>query len=397
MDEPELPPLWVLALVYTLIGTSGAVALITVPQLLEARGVPEPTIANVTAIALIPSFAAFLVSPILDVRFSRRTWAIALALLTATASYVALMSLGNLALLEAALFVTVLTAQLYVAAVGGWIGSLVGRDADTGLGAWFGAASIGGFGVAAIVGITLIRALPGGLGAALLCLALLLPLTVGLWLPAPPPDGRLARESFAQFFADIGQLVRRPSVVGTLILFAPPAASFALTNQLGGVGHQFGASEQFVGVIAGVGVTLAGIGGSLIMPPIARRMPLRWLYLAVGTAGAGFTLTLLLLPRTPLVFAIALIGENIAQSAAFAVQYAIILREMGKDNPLAATQFAVLQAATALPITYMQWIDGRAYAAGGVNASFVADAGLGLAACAGLALFLRLRRPNPTA
>ena len=65
---------------------------------------------------------------------------------------------------------------------------------------------------------------------------------------------------------------------------------------------------------------------------------------------------------------------------------------MGKDNPLAATQFALLQAATALPITYMQWIDGRAFAAGGLNGSLVADAGLGLIAAAGLAIFLRVRR-----
>ena len=53
---------------------SGTVLLITVPQLLAARHVPEPMIASITAFALIPGFAAFVVSPILDVRFSRRTY-----------------------------------------------------------------------------------------------------------------------------------------------------------------------------------------------------------------------------------------------------------------------------------------------------------------------------------
>jgi PAT family beta-lactamase induction signal transducer AmpG len=381
-----------LALTYTLIGTSGAVALITVPQLLEARGVPEPTIATVTTIALIPSFIAFLVSPILDVRFSRRTWAIGLALLTALAAFAALMSLGNLGALEVWLFVTIFAAQLYTAAIGGWIGSLVGRDADNGLGAWFAAASIGSFGITAIVAITLLRAFPGAPGAALLCGGLLLPLLVGLALPAPGPDRRLARESFVQFFADLRELIRRPDVVGTLILFMPPAASFALTNQLGGLGHLFGASERFVGLIAGIGVTLAGMGSSLLMPALTRRVPVRALYLLIGATGALFTFSLLLLPRTPTIFAVALIGENIFQAAAFAVQYAIILRAMGKNNPLAATQFAFLQAATALPITYMQWIDGRAFAAGGLDGSFVSDAVLGLIACAALAVFLRRGR-----
>ncbi len=391
MDRRRLPPLWLMALPYTLLGTSGAVALITVPQLLAARQVPEPVIATVTTIALIPTFASFVVAPILDVRVSRRTWAIGLALVTAIAAFAALRSLDDIGALEAWLFITVFASQLYTAAIGGWVGSLVGREADGRLGSYFAIANIGGFGLAAIIGITLLRTLPGDFGAALLCAALLVPCAVGLVLPAPPPDRRLARESFAQFFADLGQLVRRRVVVETLILFVAPAASFALTNQLGGLGHLFGASEALVGLVAGVGVTLAGVGGGLVVPRLARRLPIRGVYLGVGAAGAVFTLLLLALPRSPAVFAVALIGENLFQAAAFAAQYAIILRTMGKDNPLAATQYALLLAAPSLPITYMQWVDGQAYAAGGLGASFVVDAGLGLVAVAGLAAFLRWR------
>jgi hypothetical protein len=47
-----------------LLGTSGAIALITVSPLLAARGVAEPNIAVVTTIALIPTFASFVVAPI---------------------------------------------------------------------------------------------------------------------------------------------------------------------------------------------------------------------------------------------------------------------------------------------------------------------------------------------
>lgn len=386
-----LLPVWLMGLANSLLGMTGAVALITVPQLLAARGVAEPVIATVTTIALVPTFLAFLVAPILDVRFSRRTWAVGLALVTVAALFAGLQSLDDLPMLETYLFVGAAAAQLYTAALGGWIGGLVGREADNRLGAWLAVGNIGGFGIGAVVAITLVRAFPGGVGAALLGAVLLLPCGIALALPAPPPDRRLARESFAQFFGDLAKLVRRAAVVDTLILFTPPAASFALTNQLGGLGSVFGASERLVGLIAGVGVTLAGVAGSLAVPRLARRAPIRAVYLGIGGVGAAFTLTLLVLPRTPLVFAVALIGENLFQAAAFAVQYAIILRATGKDNPLAATQFALLTAASSLPIIYMQAIDGRAYAAGGLDASLVADAGLGLVACAVLARFVRAR------
>ncbi len=121
--------------------------------------------------------------------------------------------------------------------------------------------------------------------------------------------------------------------------------------------------------------------------PLAQRA----LYLAIGTTGALFTLSLLVLPRTPAMFAVALAGQNLFQAAAFAVQYAIVLRGMGKDNPLAATQFALVLAGQALPITYMQRLDGQANAVGGLAGSRWLDGGLGLVASALLVLFVRRR------
>ncbi len=392
MDERrKLPPVALLGLANLPFGLLAAIPLITVPQLLAARGVPEPTIAVVTTAALVPSFTAFLVSPILDVKFSRRSYALALALLSAVLTFAALLSLDDLVVLGVLLFAAVFAAQLFNAALVGWIGSLTPQDSDSGFGAWLAVANIGGFGIAAIAAISLLRALPFALGAGLFCAAALLPTAIFAWLPAPGPDRRLAGESFAQFFGDIARLVRQRSVIDALILFVLPAASFALTNQLGGLGGLYGASEKFVAAIAGVGVTIAGVIGSLLVPRLTRWLPPRALYLSIGATGALFTLSLIVLPRTPAMFGVAMIGQNIFQAAAFAVQYAIALRSMGKDNPLAATQFALIIASQSLPITYMQWLDGRAYAAGGFAGSLVVDGGLGLAACAGLALFVRWR------
>jgi PAT family beta-lactamase induction signal transducer AmpG len=60
---------------------------------------------------------------------------------------------------------------------------------------------------------------------------------------------------------------------------------------------------------------------------------------------------------------------------------AIALQSIGKDNPVAATQFALLVGAATVPITYMQWVDGHAYGAGKLKALYLTDGGLGMLAC----------------
>src|SRR5579862_5575548 len=106
-------------------GLYGGVMLAAIPQLLASKGVPEPNIASVTAIGLSPGFFYFLVSPILDVRFSRKAYAYALGLLTAALLFAALMSTDNLPLLSALLFGGQFAVVLYSSALAGWLSSLV--------------------------------------------------------------------------------------------------------------------------------------------------------------------------------------------------------------------------------------------------------------------------------
>lgn len=107
---------------------------------------------------------------------------------------------------------------------------------------------------------------------------------------------------------------------------------------------------------------VAGIIGSPAQPQLAKCMPLRPLYLMIGIVGGLFTLSLLLPPRTPGIFVLAILGENISQSLGLTGSFAITFEAIDPDNPLAATTFAVLGAATNLPIDYMTAIDGRASA-----------------------------------
>ena len=87
-----------------------------------------------------------------------------------------------------------------------------------------------------------------------------------------------------------------------------------------------------------------------------------------------------------------------AQAAAFSVGNAIILRSIGADSPLAATQFSLLISAVGIPLTYMQVLDGQGYAMGSLRGAFLMDAGVSGLACLVLAaVFWRFKAQIPAA
>jgi MFS transporter, PAT family, beta-lactamase induction signal transducer AmpG len=108
---------WLPGLCNFTLGAYYAVMLQTVPQLLSADGVPQPTIAQVTAIGMVPSFCSFFVSPILDWRYTRRAYAIALALLPGGALLAMLALLHDMTRLATFMFIGAGAVTLYQAAL----------------------------------------------------------------------------------------------------------------------------------------------------------------------------------------------------------------------------------------------------------------------------------------
>jgi hypothetical protein len=132
------------------------------------------------------------------------------------------------------------------------------------------------------------------------------------------------------------------------------------------------------------------------LPIIARGLPLRLFYLANGIVGSIFTLSLIILPHSTGTFALALFGEFLFQAVSFSVQIGIVFEVIGPDNPLAATTFSFLTAATNIPVTFMMVADGHGYSARGIAGSFGLDASISIGACflAGLLLLRFDRKMN---
>ena len=392
-EARKLPPLWLMGFTNATFGFSGGFAVVTLPSMLAAQGLSAARIAFLTSLTISPSFMVFVLAPMLDVRLSRRTYAVMFSLLAGASTLVTLTHRTDTRLVVWATFLGYLAASLCCSAVGGWLGSLIRKDQDSALGAWFTVANIGAGGIMMLVAgeaISRLQPLAAGCVTAAMIMS---PMLVYPFIPAPGPDRKLARESYIAFLAEVVSLVKLRRVRLALLLFLMPSASFALTNVLGGTGPEFGAGERLVGLLGGVGSSIAGVAGSLMLPPLTRRLALRPLYLAIGIAGALFTLSLLLLPRTPWAFAVAISGENFFQALAIATATAITFETIGPANPLASTLFGLLISSSCFSIIYMGFIDARAYAWQGVAGSFIVDAGLSAVVCTLLAMFL-FRRGN---
>ena len=396
MPSRHRVPLWLMGLTNLSYGLYGGVVAFAVPQLLDARHVPESAIAGLTAVAISPGFWAFLLSPMLDVRFSRRWYAVALAVLASLTLIVAFLNLDHLAVLEVTLTIGFFAAYLYQSAIAGWLSSITSNEEEKIISVWITIGNVGGFGMLAISCNQLVRHLSPTSVALTLAAAILLPTLPFPFMQAPGPDRRLAGESFSQFNRDLLSLVKRREVLIAIILFAAPAATFSLTNFLGSRGSDFHASPGFVGLIGGVGVTIGGVVGCLIFPALSRLMPLRPLYLTVGIVGAVCTLLLIPLHRTPASFAIILITENFFQSLAITVSTGVMFETIGQYNPLASTTFCVIGSSYGIPISYMLYVDAFGFAHGGISGSLAIDAVTGILASLllGLMLLWLTRRPR---
>ncbi len=387
----RIPPPWILALPGLTFGLTVGFVIVTLPQLLAAQGISGGRIPFAVAIISSPSFFSFLIAPVLDVRFRRRTYATVFGVMAAAATAWVVLDHGSAISVGAVMFAGFLCLMLFAASHAGWVGSLIDPAQARLLGAWATAYSIAGGGAGTLLSGFATQDLSPAAAAGFLFLLLLAPLLVFPLIPAPAPSAALAGESFRRFLHEIASLFKRIEVLVALSLFTLPSGSFALTNVLGGWGNDFHAPPALVSLLGGTGAILAGIIGCSLMPLLARRLPLRPLYLSIGFVGAAFTLRLLGLPRVPSTYGVAFIGENIFQAAAIATASAIIFEIIGPGNPLAATLFALLGAAGNLPISYMTLIDGGGYHWLGVRGAFMADAGVSGTACVVLAIVLGRR------
>jgi MFS transporter, PAT family, beta-lactamase induction signal transducer AmpG len=365
------------------------------PILLAAQGVPVDRIAYISAVGFSPTFWAFLVCPILDVRFTKRTYGFVLEVLAAICLCATVLLLKHLALMTFFLTLGCTATVMFGNAVMGWLPDIIEDKHYAQVGAWSNVANLGAAGAFGTLAVVLVRTLPIAIAAPILAVVLIVPTALLLFFPAPVPPTRGVAEMFRTLFRDLYRLCRSRRCLLGLMMFLSPASCFALTNLFSGLGKDFHAPERWVTAIGGAGVAVVCSLGCVVAIGLCQRFARSVVYLTTGLCGAVFALGLIWSPHTLAAFAVGVLGYNFCQGMNYTAFTALTFEIVGPANPLAATQMGLLAASANLPISYMTALDGRVYASHGLTGMLLNDGGMSvLAGCVLLVILNRLGRPK---
>ena len=363
------------------------------PFLLAKAGVSVDRIAGVSATAMSPTFWAFLVTPLIDVGFTRRFYGFSLAVVAAVCLASALwwFSPGRLPLFTALLLVAELAAVLQGNAVGGWVSEFVPDSARGKVGGWTNAANLGG----GALGSMLIMALAEHFSlrrlGLLIALVVLASSVFLLWFPEPAKPVLGLRQIFGGTFRSVVRTSRQPQVLTGFLIFLAPASCLAAINLFSGLGNDFHTSAARVVWVTGGGAAIASAIGSVAGGYIADRVDRGVLYLVGGMLAALCSLALAYTLHTQTAFTVGVLAYNGMAGISYAAFSALGYQLVGTRNPTAATQLGLFAAATNGAIVYMTWADGQGYRVWGVAGLFSVDGLASLGAAIPLLFFLRWR------
>ena len=360
------------------------------PILLAAKGVSTDEISSVSFWGFSPTFWAFLLCPILDVRFSKRTYALVAAPVAAVCLVACTLLTGNLFAFTAVLMLGCMAAVMFGNALGGWMPDVIGEEHYSAVGGTSNIANLGAAGLFAWLTVRLIRWLPPSHAALYLGLAVVAPTAMLFYIPLPARGTRLAGEVFGSFFRDLYRVCKTRSCLFGLLCFLSPTACFALTNLFSGLGGDFRTSEVWVSRINGPLAAVVCSLGCLVGVPFCQRFLRRTVYVVAGFGGAGAALAMIWMPHALAYYALGVLVYNFFQGINYTAFTAFEFEIVGPANPLAATQIALLTAAANAPISYMTRIDGHFSKTHGLAGMFGVDAVSSIAM--GVILLLMFRR-----
>lgn len=385
----QLPP-WAMGLAIAPMGFYFGFISTAMPILLAGRGISVGKISEVSAIGFSPTFWAFLLCPILDVRFSKRAYALFFAGLAAVCLGLSVLLTAHLAAFTAVLTAGCAAVVIFGNAHAGWMPDVIEDRHYAHVGGTSNIANLGAAGLFATLTVILIRTLPTPVAALLLGLTILAPTVMLFFIPLPAKPTRGVAEMFGSFFADLYRVCKRPGCILGLICFLSPTACFALTNLFSGMGADFHTPESWVTGLNGPGVAILCSLGCLAGIWLCSRFLRRTVYIVAGFGGAAAALALIWAPHTLVFFAAGVLVYNFFQGINYTAFTSFEFEIVGPGNPLASTQIALLTAASNLPISYMTAIDGHFHTTHGLSGMLAVD---GLSSIAvGTILLLVFRR-----
>jgi PAT family beta-lactamase induction signal transducer AmpG len=379
-EKPQLAPP-VFAIVYLPCGLFAGFRLVTLSYLLAAHGVSVAKIAEVGALALLPTTWQFLFGPIIDVSLDPRRWHL-IAVLTVALSLVLFaftpLTPAALPAIAALSFAGGLASTLTWAAAGAVMAHTTPERARGAAAGW---AHLGG----SVVACLSLAALSALSSAPVLATR----------LRKADAEGVVTRAGAV--VAALWRFVLTRRGVITLFVLLLPLDLGAATNMLPAVAWRWRASADVVALVSGALGGCAFIPGCVLGGYLSTRFPLRPLYMALSVAFAAGEAAMTLAPHTPAAFAAFVLLNNLLLGAANGAYTAVIFDCLGAQA--AATLGSILFSLGQVPLLTMTLAVGGAETRWGPDAMLDLEAGaavVALAAYAVLAAAWPARQATPT-
>ncbi len=369
------PRPWVFGLSAIPYGSFSGLIAIGLPYLLRGRGVSVDRISTISAFVQAPAIWYVLWSPIVDLKFRRRTWVMLLSVSSALCAAVAVGVAGATALrmVTTLLFAASVLNQPVSSALGGLAAAVMPNEMRGRAAGWTQGGILGG------------AVLAGGLAVWLTAhsSALLSAMAVGLLIGAPgfavlavrdPVRTKVKwRTHVARMLREIVSTLRRREVWLAFGFFLSPVGAGALMYLFSAVATDFRASTagvMWVVVLGGIMAALGAIVGGILADRFDRWRIYAMSGLITGAAAGAMGFA----PLTPATYVVGASAYALATGIAYAAFMALALQLLGSDTAASGTRFTLFMAAVNAPVVYMLRLDGVGHAHFGVRGMLAVDA-----------------------
>ncbi len=365
--------------------------------LLRNQGVNPGRGSEIIALLSLPATIYFLWSPITDFLMRRRSWLMAGALASAAGMIVAFYqpNLGS-PIAVTVMFVSGCFGQLVVSACGGLMGTLASESDRRRASSFYQGASLAGGAVAVWVLVMLagrvnVHAL-GWITAGMIAVPALAAFAVHeVPVTAAASAGDTARRIWGEFKQTF--LCWRALPYALVMVF--PMASGAMIGLLPGLAADYHVSGEQVAWINGLGGALLMAAGAFTATLLPARMSAPIAYLSTGLLNALVLGLMWLGPATPMIYFAGTVMFLFTIGVGYAFFTAVVLEFLGGSGKSGSGRYSIINSLGNIPVAYMSYLDGRAYALWGARAMPGADTVLSIIGALLLLSYFVTRKPRP--
>lgn len=370
-------------------GISSAIVVVIIPYRMRTAGFSVEQIGVFFSLLMAPTYLQFLYSPLADWRFSKRTW----VLISATVSAICFAlpeywakSSPYSSLLLAIILLGQVASGLLLCSIGALISTMfTGRSRDH-VASWRVAGTFAGNLLGTVLALRPEQPGSQAENAVLFALLSLGPALTVLLLPRSVDP---TAESDGHILSDLRVLQRDPRFWITLLLSVSPSCAAGLLGLFSALAVDFHATPGHVVLANGTLGSLSMVLGSMLAGCVCAWGDRRTLYVACSASLSMVATAMAFLPLVSSVY----LGGVLLYSFICGISYAIfdvmIIDLIGPNSRYAATKYGFFFSICNLPVAYVAFIDSRFHHLFGARSVFLIDALLNIAGIGMWALLWR--------